>query len=258
MRTLLALIPLALCTPRSFAQTDVNKMIQERMAQRQAQGGMGGATMEDDNDPFVPNTFVGSFRMEIHRYENDKESSSSPMNMRYFSTADKTLNAMQLPDGKGQDMKIMVDLKNKQQYMLMERNGKRTAMRTHKKKMTTPPSDAADKPEITVTDETRTIEGHLCRKVIAKSHAGTWTGWVAEDVPQPFADMMRNLRTGDPDMQRRMGEIKGFPMEYEWVDANGKDRMVCYTHDLVVGTVDDSVFSLDGYEVMDMPAMGTR
>jgi hypothetical protein len=30
----------------------------------------------------------------------------------------------------------------------------------------------------------------------------------------------------------------------------------CYFHDVVVGKVDESVFSLDGYEVTEMPSFG--
>ncbi|MBK6410311.1 MAG: hypothetical protein IPF78_11575 [Flavobacteriales bacterium] len=46
----------------------------------------------------------------------------------------------------------------------------------------------------TVTKETKTIDGHLCKKVIARNEEGTWTAWVAQDIPTPFADLLRSMR----------------------------------------------------------------
>jgi hypothetical protein len=52
-----------------------------------------------------------------------------------------------------------------------------------------------------------------------------------------------------------MAEMQGFPLEFQWVDANGKDRMVCYMRDVLLTPPAESLFSLDGYEVTEMPSM---
>jgi GLPGLI family protein len=240
------------------AQFDVNKMIQQKMAKGQgSQQGSENVKVEDDNDPFVPNTFIGSFRMESHFFRNGIEEKNSPSNMRYWSTTETTLIQTEVPDAKGQDMKILTDLKGKWQYMLMtDDQGKKTAMKSRKKKVTVKEDPNKSKAEVTVTTETRTIDGHTCKKVVAKSEEGAWTGWVTEDIPAPFNDMARNVKGNDPEMTRRMSEVKGFPLEFQWDDANGKDRMVSYMKEVVSGTVDESVFSLDGYEVTEMPGFG--
>jgi hypothetical protein len=153
-------------------------------------------------------------------------------------------------------MRMMTDLKNKWQYMLMtDKEGKKTAMKTRKQKISMDEKKTAD-PNVMKTSETKTIEGHTCTKVIVKSQDGVWTGWVAEDVKAPFEDMARNLKQGNERLAERMGKMTGFPLEFEWVSADGKDKTVTYIRDLQYGKVDASVFSLDGYEVTEMPAYG--
>lgn len=240
------------------AQVDMNKMIQERMARQQGQGAGGGnVKIEEDNGPFVPNEFVGSFRMEMHMFDGATEKKDSPTNMRYWSTEEMTMNKMEMPDRKGQDMRMMTDLKGKWQYTLMtDEKGKKTAMKSKKKKVTMSEQKDAKEPEITETGETRTIEGHNCTKTIVKTEDGTWTGWVAKDLKAPFSDMARSVGHRGNDKMMKSYKGMGFPLEFEWVDAKGKDRIVCYVKELKVGPVEAGVFSLDGYEVTEMPSFG--
>ncbi len=257
MRYTLSLLGLSLCLT-STAQTDVAKMLQERM-------GGGGVIMEEDKSPFVPNEFIGSFRMEMHMFEGEQERKESPTNLRYWSSADKTLNKMEFSSGGSgapeepvRDMRMLTDLKEKWQYTLMtDEEGKKTAMKSKKKKITVKEEPGTKEPVITATTETKTIDGHVCTKTIVKSDDGVWTGWVAKDIKAPFADMARSVgHRGNDKMMRSHKGMHGFPLEFEWVDAKGTDRMVCYVKELKVGPVDAGVFSIDGYEVMEMPSFG--
>jgi GLPGLI family protein len=245
------LLTLALvATLTATAQINIGNMVPKA-------GGGQNVSVEDDKSPFVPNSFIGSFRMENHLFKNGKEEKNSPTTLRYWSSAEMTLMKTELPDNKGQDMKMLTDLIGKWQYMLMtDDKGRRTAMKSRKKNIVVKDDGKHPEPEVKVTDETKVIDGHTCVKVVSTSTDGTWTGWVAKDLPAPFGDMLRNVKTGDPGMSKRMSELQGFPLEFEWVDANGKDTMHCYIKDVVVGTVDESVFSLDGYEVTEMPSFG--
>lgn len=220
MRTLPLTLVLLTC---SVSAQDMNTYMQQALAKQ-------GVKMEPDTDPFVPNTFVGSFTMEMHMFKNGVESEHSPTNMTYWSSPEMTLvqTAMAV-EKQGHDMKMMTDLKGKWQYMLMYDGKSKTAMKSPKMKVTMQ-ADAThpttSKPTVTVTDDTKTIDGHVCKKVVIKSDDGTWTGWVAEDLQAPFGDMARNIRSGDAAMMQRMGEIKGFPLEYEWVATKDGDRIV--------------------------------
>ncbi|MBL0126632.1 MAG: DUF4412 domain-containing protein [Flavobacteriales bacterium] len=261
MRTTFSLIAiLALFT--ATAQVDINKMIQERMQQQQSgqPGQPVGGSMVDDNDPFVPNTFIGSFRMEMHFFKDGAEQKGSPNNMYYSSNEGMTLMHSSAAERPGQEMKILTDLKGKWTYTLMtDGKGKKTAMKSRKQKFVVAedPSGTKKEPKITVTKEAREINGHTCTKVIVESEDGTWTGWMAKDVKAPFHDMARNTGQG----KKRQGEgvpdgVDGMPMEFEWISADATQRMVSYVRDLVVGKVDESAFSMDGYEVMDMSGYG--
>ncbi|HEX2618395.1 MAG TPA: hypothetical protein VHL57_12685, partial [Flavobacteriales bacterium] len=90
MRLSLLTLGLLLSSAGLFAQTNMDQMVQERMAQR------GGMRMEDDNDPFVPNTFIGSFRMEMHHVKDGVEQKEAT-DLFYWSSADKTLNQVKTP-----------------------------------------------------------------------------------------------------------------------------------------------------------------
>lgn len=251
---LLPCIALSLSTPASLsAQVDINKMIQERMEE----SGQGKAKIEDDTDPFVPNMFSGSFRMEMHSYQGEAEQQNSPMDMHYWSIPEMTLVKTTAPNIK-LDVKMLTDLKGKWQYLLMtDDKGTLSAMKSPKKKIKMDEDLARNVPDVQVTDETKTIDGHLCNKVTSKSEKGLWTGWVTKEIDAPFADMMRQVHyQGQTDHSEVLTGAYGMPLEYEWVDANGKDRMVCYIRDLRIGEVDQKLFSLEGYEVMEMPSFG--
>lgn len=243
------------------AQVDINKIMQGRTSQQgggQQGTGSPGTTMQDDTSPFVPNTFIGSYRMEMHFYKGDAEQKNSPTNMHFWSTEDMTLMRNSAAERDGQEMRILTDLKGKWTYTLMvDKTGKKTAMKSRKKRVTMAAKEGAKPSVVTVTKETKVIDGRTCTKVIAVREDGTWTGWVAQDVPSPFPDMARNaMAGGSDDYLSTSQEVTGMPLEFEWVEADGSDRMVCYIRDLVTGKVDASAFSLDGYEVMEIPSFG--
>lgn len=258
--TLLAAGTLLLAAPAS-AQVDINKMIQERMQQQGQNGQPGtpsGISVQEDTDPFVANDFVGSFRMELHHFKDGVEEKGSPMNLYYWSSPDKTLIRTESERMEGQDMRVMTDLKGKFQYMMMtDKKGKKTAIKQRKMKVTMDKERAEKEPKVTRTDETRTIDGHLCRKYTGVDEDGTWTGWIAEDMKGAYTDMARNAAKGSERFSKDMREMPGMAMEWEWVSAKGKEKSVGYTRDLTYGEVDESTFSLEGYEVQDMTAFPT-
>lgn len=242
------LLPALLTSMLTTAQIDIPGVMAGEVVQ-----------VEEDKSPFVPNTFIGSFRMESHLFKNGREEKNSPTNMRYWSSAEKTLVKTEMPNSKGQDMKLLTDLKGKWQYMLItDDKGNKTAMKSRKKNIVVKDDGKHPAPEVKVTDETRVIDGHTCVKVVSTNAEGTWTGWVAKDLSSPFGDMLRNVKAGDPAMSRRMSELEGMTLEFEWADANGRDTMHCHIKDVVVGKVDEAVFSLEGYQVTEMPSFGQQ
>lgn len=216
--------------------------------------------VEDDNDPFKPNAFTGSFRMEMHRFADGVEDANGPVNMHYWSSPDMTLMQMAAPTAKGgaqTDMKILTDLKGKWTYFLMtDPRGNKTAMKSRKKKVIVDGEEAEGHREFTVTKETKMIDGHKCTKVVGTTEDGTWTGWVAKDIAVPFGDVANSMSRSA--MQRGHQDwegLSGFPLEFETADKDGKKTMQAFVKDLQVGEVDPSVFSIADYKVMEVPGI---
>jgi hypothetical protein len=202
-----------------------------------------------------PSTFTGSFRMELHTFKKDKEDKHSPVNIRFWGRADMILYELMMP-GQAQQMRMLTDLRGNWSYTLIDNGqGSRTAMKMKRPELAADSDAKGEQPKITVTKETKVIEGHTCTKVIATSKEGTWTAWVATGLRNAFLDMARGM-DGQAAQQNRYArtDVEGFPLEYEWVPAQGDERVVCFIKDLVVGKVDETLFDLSGYQMMELPS----
>lgn len=213
---------------------------------------LGGLKVEEDNSAFVPNAFIGDFTVEQRHYKNGEERKSSPNTLHYFGVEDKTLMYSTDQEGTDNNTRILIDLRTKYTYSLSPGSkGHMSALKVRKKNLTVKELKDGKQPEVTVTAETRAILGHTCVKTIIKDEHGTVPCWIKEDVPAPFGDMMRNMvPTGSTD------KSKGFALESEFIDADGKNRSTNTVKELRFGPVDAVVFSLDGYEVQELPSFG--
>lgn len=249
MRLLTPLLAVSLTVP-ALAQNGVPPM-----PPQQSGSAMNNVKIEDDNDPYVPSTFTGSFTMDMQSYTDGKPSTDAPHVMHFWSSPDKTLMEFQTSPGQSAQMRMLTDLKEKSTYMMMtDQKGNKRAMKSHKKKITyTGDVDAA---HFTVTKETKVIDGHTCTKVTGTSKDGSWTAWIAKDIDANLSDLMgaspMNAGKSSPDWK----SVKGLPLEMDVADKDGHTTMVIHITDLMVGSVDPSVFSMDGYQVMEIPSMG--
>ena len=235
----------------SVAQMDINSMMQNH-----AMGGTHGMKVVEDTSPYVPNEFVGSFTLELHSFQGGIEESNSPNNIDVVSSVDKSVMRMDKAKA-GSNVNVLTDHKEKFQYVLMtDEKGKKMAIKTKKMKIVMSDSTMNKTPNFKVTSETKTIDGHKCTKIISKTDEGTWTGWVAKDIKAPLADMMRTMHgAASADMAQKMKGMDGFPLEFEYESAKEPKRMVGHIRNLKLGEVDQSNFSIEGYEVMEMPMM---
>ncbi len=218
---------------------------------------LDGLKVEEDNSPFLPNEFIGSFVIEQRHYKNGEERKSSPSTMHYWGCEDKTLVFSLDKEGKDDGLHILTDLRAKYTYsMQTDKDGRKTALKMRKKNLSLKEDKDAAPPEVTVTTETKTILGHECVKVIYTDKHGTSTSWVAQDVAAPFGDLVRGMGSGNATVQEAMGSFKGFALESEFVDADGKNRSTNLVTELQLGPVAATVFSLDGYEIQELPSLG--
>ncbi len=198
--------------------------------------------------------FTGSLTLEMHTFKKGMEDKDSPMNMYYWSKPDMVLFQPQM-DKKNGEMKILVDLQGDHQYMLMtDDKGGKTAMKQKRKKEKVKGSEKESDLKMERTDQTKMIDGHLCRKYIGSDKEGTWEGWIAEEVKSPFEHVSGNY-AGAKARQRPENYTDGLPMEMTWESTDKKDKVVMYIRDLKIGSVDESLFDISGYQIMEMPSL---
>ncbi|MEZ4806939.1 MAG: DUF4412 domain-containing protein [Flavobacteriales bacterium] len=258
MRTLILLsLSLSITAPQASAQSLEEMMKKAMEGQQQGANGTGtGVTVEENTAPFVPLGFTGSYRMEVHQFRNGVEEKESPTNVRMAFTDDRMAMAPEMTGKTGGSMRMVHDLKNKYTYTLTtDEKGKRTGMKMKMMKVKVDDVNKEDDEgsKVIRTDEMKVIDGHPCRKYTYSDEGGSGEAWIAEDVSfnpsKALASMMVDSRRSE---QWQQAPFAGLMMETTWKDANGKDSTVMYTKDLVVGKVDEALFSTAGYEMMDM------
>lgn len=225
-----------------------------------AAGQNNKVTVEENNDPFQPLGFTGSYRMEVHSYKGGAEEKDSPMNVRMAFTDEKMVMA---PEGMGkgkEQVRMVYDLKNRYTYTLMtDDKGQKTGIKMRMMKVhvnDTDDQDDSDRTQVVRTDETREIEGHRCRKYTYTDKDGAGEAWIAEDIDFDPMRAMNSVVGGQKAERWQETPYSGMLMETTWNAANGKEKVVMYTKDLVVGKVDEALFSTAGHQMMEMPSMG--
>ncbi|MBP6390419.1 MAG: hypothetical protein KA175_08215 [Flavobacteriales bacterium] len=79
---------------------------------------------------------------------------------------------------------------------------------------------------------------------------------MAEDVKLDVAKAMRQIG-GDKALDQWQGlkDVGGMALEMEWTRKDASEKMNITVHELKMGWVDEALFSLEGYTVMEMPSM---
>jgi hypothetical protein len=235
----------------------LQEMMNKAMEEQAKNGGGQQMTFEENTDPFTPLNFTGSYRMEVMTYEADGPTKESPMNVNMAFTPDKMAL---LPEMKGskEQVRMVMDLRNKLTYTLItDGQGQRTGIKMKMMKATAKGADVqeAEEAKVVRTSETRTINGYTCTKYTYASSEGKGEAWVAEEVKFDMMSAMAQMAGAKKTEGWQNVKHEGLVMENTWNDANGTDKVVMIVHDLVVGKVDEALFSTAGYEMQDMTAI---
>ncbi len=204
--------------------------------------------------------FTGSYTMRIESAEK-KFATEMKINIK----GDKIAMDMVTPQNAGK-FRMIMDKKEQTNTMLTEKDGgNKMAMVMKMPDMAEPAESKMKETKITKTDETKTIEGYTCKKIIADNEDMTNEVWMTEEVGLNYYDMMGMLNRGrgpaasmTPKMEYYK-DIKGMPLEMTITDKkkNGEVTIIKILN-LKKGDVDDSVFDITGYKMMDMRNGGRR
>lgn len=213
--------------------------------------------IEQDNSPFVPNTFIGSFVFDLVT-TNAEGSILEHVRTHFASSVDMIYIKQEEVVPEPGEITMLYDLRNKYEYMLgEEKNGIKKASKFRMKRLVLKAEEEMEVeeeelPTFTRTTETKLIEGQICTKMIAESSQGDMTGWFTESIVPPLLDLF-NTREQMPmaDSDNGGRSSIGFPMEFVLVDPETNTTTIGSAHKLTVGNAPAFYFSLDGYEIQD-------
>lgn len=163
-------------------------------------------------------------------------------------------------------VKTILDKKEKTMAILIDKDGANKIAMVQKMPDAEETTGKTSKDaKITVTSETKIIEGYTCKKVIAESDESTTTMWVTDELGLSYSDMFGMMSSGrgpasymSPNLQNYK-DVKGIPLE---MNINSKDtsegETVITLKNIKKETVDASVFDTKGYQVMDMKNTGGK
>jgi hypothetical protein len=165
--------------------------------------------------------------------------------------------AMEPQMGEAGSMRYIMDNSENRQYMLMENNGQKMAMMIDPFDAVQKTAEQAKDPKITVTRESRSIDGYQCKKVIAETEEVVTEIWMAESAGLNYQQLYKifNSTKGTPGPRRAMPDlkdIKGFPIEIISKDKAKAETVTIRIKDIKPNTTDAALFSMDGYKVVDM------
>lgn len=255
MKNLVLLLAAVLLHPAVRSQ-DLQELMQQA-SERATRDGAPKLTFAEHGDPIPLLDFTGSMRMEMRMWRNGTEEKDSPASIVMAFTPEKMMMA---PKAAGKEqVRMLFDLPNKHTYTLMDDGkGGRTALKMKMMKVNVEGGAAAsedDAVSVERTSETRSIGGHLCRKIIYTSAEGRGEAWIAEDVPFDLMDAFSRMTSGRTMQAWQRVHEKGLVMESDWTSSDGQERTTMTIHDLVLGSVAPALLSIDGYEVQDMTSM---
>ncbi|MDQ3052117.1 MAG: DUF4412 domain-containing protein [Bacteroidota bacterium] len=184
--------------------------------------------------------------------------STEPMRMKVFVSGMKV--AMQ-PENMGTPgaMTILVDNSAGKQYVLMNANGQKMAMAVNLNDVQKS-TDIAKEPKVTLTKETRVIDGYKCTRVITETDDQKTDLWITQDVGMQYADFykMFNASKGPQGAMMKIPElknVKGFPVEIVSTDKKKGETLTLKIQNISKAKVDQKLFSLEGYTLMDAGKM---
>ena len=191
----------------------------------------------------------------IITYKNDALEGAIPVIMVKDNLVRLELNT------EGKNMVMITNKDDDKMTILMDNNGQKIALIQDTKQMDMMAAqmaagkDGADKDdfEITVTGETKMIDGYKCTKILGKNEEMEGTAWVCKDLDINFVDLFPTLRQSDPMHSTLLDE--GFVMEYTAKNLK-TGEVVKMTADVDEKSLSADKFIVpEDYMVMDMTNM---
>ncbi len=204
--------------------------------------------------------FLSVFTVNAQDFSFDMEMTGAkmkePMLMKLYSSGTKMVIKPQIAGAGG--MSVLVDEATKKQYLMMDNAGQKMAMVMNYTDQMNKATETASDTKITVTKETKTIDGYKCKKIIAESAESKSDIWLTEDLGMNYADLYKMMSAsgngpqGKKNQLPAMKDVKGFPIEMNVTDKAKQETINIRIKNISKTKISPSMFSLEGYQMMDM------
>ncbi|MEL6135478.1 MAG: DUF4412 domain-containing protein, partial [Bacteroidota bacterium] len=119
--------------------------------------------------------------------------------------------------------------------------------------------EASDEPqgEVSATGRTNMIEGYRCKEYKYEDKETIGYTWMAEDFPLNYGELFgfvnfSNTKNGNSGNYSDVYDMTGSPLESISTNKKTGEKFVWKMRNIQIGVVDKDLFSLEGYEAMDM------
>jgi len=225
----------------------------------------GTVTIEDAQPgDFQPNTFLGSFVMNIQSTEKGKtEKSMIEYHFQKWQTSMKPT-----VEGQQETMQMIFNLQNQKMTLLTtDKKGAKTGIITKMPKVEFTSNKLDEKIEQSIdnttfkrTGEKKNISGYTCEKWIITSPDGVSEAWITNEIDFNMANAFNMFSAGSKgkggSKMSGFGDITGFALESTFTDNKGNVSKMTVS-DIKVGNPSDTHFSTAGYTITDVSSFGS-
>lgn len=198
----------------------------------------------------------GNFKITVENAQN-----KTPFQM--IVTQNDNQSAMQIADeGDRPSIRIIYDWKANTMTTLTEKNGSNFGMVSNIPDIENSMKKDDDQAKITVTDETKVIDGYDCKKIIAESDEAVSEMWMTEATGLTYQNSLglitrgRGPASGYARNLKNYEELKGISLLTTITSKKkSSDVTTVKITDLKKGAVDEKVFDTSGFQLMRMPSM---
>lgn len=201
--------------------------------------------------------FVGSFTIEVREFKKGKERKDSPYRTRYHLDEGRFAVEPDLDEDKD-NITMVYDQADKKIITKTVSDGERSATITPMIKLSLGMNRQSDEDEgvtVEATGRSKTIQGYTCQAYRIITEDGVTLAWIAPDLHINLGsatDMVKIKGVEGAQTSASRYDLQGTVLEAHTEEKGGKITRDYYLQDIVVGEVPEAVFSLEGFEVIDV------
>jgi len=199
--------------------------------------------------------FLGSFTIETREFKKGKERKDSPYRTRYHLAKDRFALEPNLDEG---EIIMIYDRDEKEITTKTMQDGEKSATISPMISLSLGmdrQSDANEGVSVQATGREKTIEGYSCQEYRIEQDGDVTLAWLAPDLNldlRHVTDMVKLKSVQGAQTSGAAYGLKGTMLQAHSEEKGGKITRDFYLKDISPGEVPAEIFSLDGFEVMDL------